>query len=323
MAYRLGEGPLELRDALVEELCRLSGEDESVVVLDADLSRSSGLFRYRERFPDRFFNCGVQEANMMGVAGGLSSMGFVPVVHSFASFASRRATDQVFVSCLYSRQNVKIIGSDPGICNAANGGTHLAYEDLGIMGSLPGMQIVDFTDAVMIRDVLPQILSAPGTFYMRLFRKTKVQVYLDGERFTLGRAKRVREGRDLTLIAAGAVSIPEALAAAELLSSRGIEAEVVDMFTLKPLDRECVIRQAERTGALMTVDNHNALNGLGAAVADVIARERLNVPFVTLGIPDTCGEVGTVDYLKAKYGIDGQSIVEAAERLMRMKAGQR
>jgi transketolase len=252
---------------------------------------------------------------MIGAAGGLSAMGLIPVTHSFAAFASRRAVDQVFMAGVYNGQNIKMYGSDPGVCGSSNGGTHMALEDVGIMRSLPGVTIVDPTDETMLREILPQILRAYGMFYIRLYRKSKRLVYPAGTVFTLGKAHVAKEGRDVTIVAEGGVMVPEALQAAEQLALEGIDAGVLDVFTIKPLDADAVVSAAKRTGAILTAENHSVYNGLGSAVAEALAEHALAVPFARIGFPDTVGETGTADYIQKKFGLSRDSIVKKAKEL--------
>lgn len=308
-----------LREAVCEVLMELAKEDPSIVVLDADLMNASGLSRFAKEFPGRAFNCGIQESNMVGVAGGLSAMGYVPLVHSFAAFAARRTTDQVFLAGVYGQQNLKILGTDPGACGTSNGGSHMALEDIGIMRSMAGVTVVDFTDEAMVRSVLPQIMKTPGVCYIRLFRKTKRKVYPDGTQFTLGKAYTARNGKDVAILAEGAVMVPEALKAAALLEEQGISARVVDLFTIKPLDVQAVVKAAKETGAVLTAENHNIYNGLGSAVAEVLAEQGIGVPFARVGFQDTVGETADMDYIMKKFGLDYQTIAAKAKELVRLK----
>jgi transketolase len=308
-----------LREVNCEVLSSLAEKDSRIVVLDADLMNSSGFGAFQKKYPERTINCGIQESNMIGLAGGLSAMGMIPVTHSFASFASRRAADQVFMAGVYNRQNIKMFGSDPGACGSPNGGTHMALEDIGIMRSLPGVRIVDPTDEKVLRDVLPQIMSEYGMFYIRLFRKSKRVVYSGDIRFSLGKAHTAREGNDITIIASGALMVPEALRAAEQLASEGIEAMVLDMFTIEPLDSGAVLTAAKRTGAVLTAENHSIYNGLGTAVAEVLAENALAVPFSRIGFLDTVGETGTMDYIMKKFELDADSITRRARQLVAAK----
>lgn len=309
-----------LREANSEVLIQMAEEDSRIVLLDADLMGASAFSLFAKRFPHRCFNCGIAESNMLGVAGGLSAAGLIPVVHSFACFASRRAADQVFMAGVYGGQTIKIIGTDPGACNTANGGSHMALEDIGIFRSMTGVTIVDPTDEAMLTCILPQLMKKPGVDYLRLYRKTKRKVYADGTSFTLGKAHLARDGHDLTIIAEGALMVPEALEAAERLEQEGIQARVLDMFTVKPLDREAVILAARETGAILSAENHSVCNGLGSAVAEVLAEERLAVPFARIGFREAIGETANVPYVMKKFGMDAASMVQAAHKLIEAKS---
>ena len=253
---------------------------------------------------------------MFGVAAGLSEEGFIPFVHSFGAFASRRIADQIFMSGVYARQDVRIVGSDPGISAGPNGGTHISLEDIGILRSLPGTIILEPCDPVQLRSVIAQTTSQRGIFYIRLMRKTKEQFYEEGAVFRLGKASILREGKDLSIITCGTICIKEALKAADALGAEGIQTKIIDMFTIKPLDREAVIKAATGTRAVITLENHNILNGLGSAVAEVIAEEGISIPFRRLGAPDTAGEVGTVDYLLHRFGMDAAAVTAASKAML-------
>lgn len=310
---------LLLREVNSEVLMQLAEQDDRIVLLDADLMNASAFNKFAGRYPDRIFNCGIAESNMIGVAGGLSAVGMIPVTHSFACFASRRAADQIFMSGVYAGQNIKMFGTDPGACNTANGGSHMALEDIGILRSLAGTTIVDPTDEAVLRSILPQIIEAPGVCYIRLYRKTNLKIYPDGTSFTLGKAHTVRPGNDITIIAEGPVMVPEALKAAEQLEDAGISARVVDMFTIKPLDAETVAAAARETGAVLAAENHSIYNGLGSAVAEVLAEHRLAVPFGRIGFRDVIGETADVPYILKKFGLDAQAIAARAKELVALK----
>lgn len=254
---------------------------------------------------------------MMGVASGLSAAGMIPVAHTFGVFASRRAADQVFLSAAYGRMNVRIIGSDPGVTAAGNGGTHQPFEDLGIMRGIPGITVIEPTDSIMLRDMLLQTKDRYGVFYIRLSRKKSEQIYQEGSTFEIGKAVELRPGTDVTLLASG-VCVADSLRAADALAAEGISARVLNLFTLKPMDRESVVAAARETGAIVTVENHNIINGLGSAVAEVLV-EHCPVPMERLGVPDVFGEVGTVDYLKERFGMTVPDIAAAARRVLARK----
>ena len=310
----------DMRTALADTLIELEGTNDRILWLDADLMASSGMNRFKAAYPDKVINCGIQEANMFGVAAGLSEEGFVPFVHSFSAFASRRIADQIFMSGIYARQNVRIVGSDPGLSAGPNGGTHISLEDMGILRTLPGTMILDPCDPVQLKAVTAQSIDRKGIYYIRLMRKSKDQFYEEGTSFEIGRASILKEGGDLSVITCGTVCVREALKAAEILEKEHIHVRIIDMFTVKPLDREAVLKAAAETGAIITLENHNIYNGLGSAVAEVIAEEGIRIPFKRMGVPDSVGEVGTLDYLLCKFGMDGASVAKTAKELIEKKS---
>jgi transketolase len=312
-----GPEEVEMRKVYCETLIGLAESKRPVMALDADLMAGAGTKAFAERFPERNIDCGIQEANMYGVAAGLSATGKIPFAHTFAPFCSRRACDQIFLSCAYAKLNVKIIGSDPGVTAALNGGTHMPFEDVGIMRTIPQMTVIEPTDTVMLREMITKIADEYGTHYLRLARRTVTKIYETGSTFEIGKAVQIRDGSDLTIIAAG-FCVAEAIKAAALLAKQGISARVIDMFTIKPIDREAVIKAAAETGAIVTAENHNILGGLGSAVAEVLA-ENLPIPMERIGIRDLFGEVGPVDYLAERFGLTAGHIVKKAERVLERK----
>ena len=262
-----------MRDVYCATLMDMAEADERVVVLDADLMKSMGMISFLEKYPDRTFNCGVQEANMIGVAAGLSATDKIPFAHTFGPFASRRCFDQVFISAAYAQLNVRIVGSDPGITAAFNGGTHMPFEDMGIMRSIPGITLIEPTDCVMLEDILRQVKDMYGVFYIRLLRKNPIQIYEAGSKFEIGKGIVLRDGSDITLISSGFL-LSETLKAADMLKEQGVSARVVNMFTWKPIDKELIVKCANETGAIVTVENHNIINGLGSAVAEVLVEKQ-------------------------------------------------
>jgi transketolase len=309
--------PKETRVAFCEALIEMAERNENIVVLDADLMSAMGTKPFQARFPERTIDCGVQEANMIGVAAGLSAVGKIPFAHTFAPFITRRACDQIFVSAAYARLNVKLIGSDPGITAALNGGTHMPFEDMGIMRLFPTMTVLEPSDAVMLKDLLNQIADIYGMFYVRLVRKNVIQVYEKGSRFSIGKAVQLRDGSDVTVIASG-YCVGEAIRAADALKSQGISTRVLDMFTWKPLDAEAVAAAAKETGAVVTAENHNVIGGLGSAVADALAKTH-PAPMEMIGVQDEFGEVGPVEYLAERYGLTTSHIAEAVKKVLTRK----
>ena len=310
-------GDLEMRQAYAQALVKMIEAGEPIIATDADLMRAIGVLPYKEKYPDNIFDCGIAEANMIGVACGLSAEGFIPFTHTFGTFASRRVMDQVFMSGAYAKKNVKMLGSDPGVCAALNGGTHMALEDVAMMRCVPEVTIVEPTDAAMVKDLIPKIAHTYGMFYIRMCRTKVETIYEDGSEFDIGKAVTLRDGNDVTIIAAGREVI-EALKAAELLAAEGMNARVLDMFTIKPLDSEAVLAAARETGAIVTAENHNIVGGLGSAVAELLA-DCFPAPVERIGAKDVFGEVGPSDYLKQRFGITADDIAVAAKKAVARK----
>lgn len=306
-----------MRDVYCRTLIELATANNQIVALDADLMNSMGMVPFRETFPERTFNCGVQEANMMGIAAGLSMTGKIPYAHSFGPFATRRCLDQVFMSGAYAKANIRIIGSDPGVTAAYNGGTHMPLEDMGIMRNIPEMTIMEPTDCAMLSDIVRQLATRYGMFYIRLLRRYPVKVYEEGSTFEIGKAVKLRDGNDVTIFASG-IMVDVALNAAEILDEKGISVRVLNMFTLKPIDKDAIIQCAKETGAIVTAENHNILNAFGSAVAEVLA-EHIPTPMERVGVQDHFGEVGSEDYLRKQFKLTEQDIVEKVEKVLKRK----
>ncbi|MEG0050252.1 MAG: transketolase C-terminal domain-containing protein [Clostridia bacterium] len=288
--------------------------NEKLMHVECDLGLSIvkfDIFKYMEQYPTRFVNVGIQEANAVGFACGASHAGMVPFVHSFGPFMSRRVADQVFMAGAYSKSNVNLIGSDPGVVAMYNGGTHMPFEDTAIMRAIPEITIVEPADNVSAAALFPQIEAKYGMSYTRLARKCVINIYEEGSEFTLGKGNVLRDGSDVTLIAAG-VEVEEALIAAELLEKENISAKVVDMFCIRPIDRDLIVESAKSTGALVTCENHSVNGGLGDAVTQVVMEEIL-VPVERIGVHERFGQVGDMQFLKEQYGLDAASIVAAAK----------
>lgn len=310
--------PQEMRNIYGGKLAAMASKDPKIVVLDADLMRANGTFGYKEQFPGRWIDVGVAEANMVGIAAGLSATGMIPFPSTFTCFAARRTFDQFFISANYAKQNVKLTGTDPGVAAAFNGGTHMSFEDLGLMRTIPKIVICEPSDPVSLEQLMEQIAYRKGSSYLRLHRKPIVPIYGESETFELGKGKVIVEGNDLTIIATGAIMVAEAITAAETLESRGISATVVDMHTIKPIDEELVVRLAKKTGAILTAENHQVRNGLGSAVAEVLT-DNYPVPQARVGVKDEFGEVGTQEYLQKRFGLTAENLVAEAEKLLNRK----
>jgi transketolase len=257
----------------------------------------------------------VAEANMVSVAAGLSATGKIAFADTFGCFASRRAYDQFFISANYARLNVKLTGTDPGISAEYNGGTHMTFEDAGIMRNIPHLVIFEPSDPTSLRKLVVQCAVHQGSTYMRLFRKPANVLYHEDEAIQLGKGKVLSDGTDITLIATGVIPINETIAAREILAAENISAAVIDMHTLKPLDTELVLQYAHKTGAILTVENHQIINGLGSAVAETLS-ENFPTPMKRIGINDEFGEVGTLAYLKERFGLTAENIAVKAKELL-------
>lgn len=308
---------LAMRDVYCQTMIDLANHNDRIVVMDADLMNSVGTVPFGEVHPERTVNCGIQEANMIGVAAGMSAVGMIPYCHTFGCFATRRCLDQIFVSAAFAQANIRIIGSDPGITAAMNGATHMPFEDMGSLRDVPGVTIIEPTDSIMLDNIVRQLEKTYGVYYVRLSRKNAVQIYQPGSTFEIGKAAELRPGTDVTILATG-VCVAEALKAADQMAQEGISAAVVNMFTIKPIDREAVEQYARTTGAIVTAENHSIYNGLGSAVAEVLA-ETCPVPMERVGVQDRFGQVGTVDYLREVYQLDAKTIREKALKAISRK----
>lgn len=307
----------DMRAGYCEGMMKLAEQDKRIIALDADLMSAMGMKPFAEKYPEQTVDCGIQEANMVGVACGMSAAGMIPFAHTFAPFITRRACDQVFMSGAYAKQNVKLIGSDPGITAQLNGGTHMPFEDMGIMRGIPTMTVIEPTDITMLQNLLPQAAARYGMVYMRLVRKAVKKVYEEGSTFEIGKAVKLKDGRDVTIIASG-FCVSEAMEAAQKLEQEGISARVLDMFTWKPLDEQAILDAVKDTGAIVTAENHNVVNGLGSAVSDFIVKNAL-APMEMVGVQDEFGEVGKLDYLSERFGLRAENIMQAVKKAVTRK----
>ena len=306
----------DMRKGFCEVMMELAEKDRNIIALDADLMGAMGMTPFKKAFPEQTVDCGIQEANMIGVACGLAAVGKIPFAHTFGPFATRRAADQVFMSGVYAHSNVKIIGSDPGITAQLNGGTHMPFEDMGIMRGMPTMTVIEPTDINMLKWVIREIAYREGMFYVRLVRKECVKVYEDETTFEWGKAITLKEGTDVAIISSG-YCVAESLKAADLLAEEGISAKVINMFCWKPIDEEAV-KEAAKCGAIVTAENHNVINGLGSAVAEVLVKNK-PVPMEMIGAQDEFGEVGKLAYLSERFKMNAPYIAEAAKKAMARK----
>lgn len=307
----------EMRAVYCETLQQLARENGRIAVLDADLVGSSGTKPFFNEFPDRAIDCGIQENNMIGVAAGMSAAGMIPFAHSFGPFASRRCVDQIFISCAYAKLNVRIVGSDPGVTAAYNGGTHMPFEDMGTLMSIPQITLLEPTDSVQLRWMIRQLEKEYGVYYIRMLRKNAVGVFEEGSDFELGKIARLKEGADVAIVCSG-ILVGEALKAAAALEAQGVSAAVLNAFTWKPLDAETLAEYAANCGCVVTAENHNITGGLGAAVAASLSRTR-PVPVEMVGVNDEFGEVGTEDFLRKRFDLTADHIIRAAKAAIARK----
>ena len=307
----------EMRQTLAGALVERAKTDDRIVVIEADLMSCHATKVFKQEFPERFVNVGIAEQNMIGIAAGMSTMGKIPFAYSFGPFATRRCYDQIFISLAYARQNVKIVGTDPGVLAEYNGGTHMPFEDMALMRAIPHMVCFEPVDATMLEKAVDQIVDYQGAVYIRLQRKKAEKVFDDTLNFELGKAIKIKDGKDVTLIASG-IMVARAIEAAELLKEDGISARVVNIHTWKPIDKDAIIKCAKETGAIVTCGNHNVCNGLGSAVAEVVCQNS-PVPMRLVGVKDEFGQVGKNAYLSEQYHITTQDIVEAAREVVKNK----
>ena len=307
---------MEMRAVYAACLAEMMEKDKHVVILDADLGKASGTLSLRAKFPEQSFDCGVAEQDMASIAAGLSSYGFKPWIESFTPFATRRICDQIAISISYAKRNVKIVGTDPGISAELNGGTHMSMEDMGVIRSIPGMVIFEPVDEVQLRAAMPVLNDYDGPVYVRLFRKQLPVVFHEDYKFDLFKADMIREGKDLTIFVSGMLTA-DVVEAAKLLADEGIDAEVINIHTIKPIDRETVIASARKTGAVLTVENHNVIGGLQSAVLEALAAEK--IPVCAVGVEDRFGEVGKLPYLREAMGLTVENIVAGAKKALSLK----
>ncbi len=308
-----------LRETYVDMLIESAKKDDRIVILEADLMKAAGTGRFQEVFPERTINVGIAEANMISVAAGMSAMGKIPFTHTFTPFSTRRVCDQVTISVAYAGLNVKIMGSDPGVTAELNGGTHMSMEDVAIMRNIPGMVIFEPTDSAQLRAAFPQIIAHNGPVYIRLLRRAAVKLFDDGCPFQLGKGIVLQEGKDVTIVASG-IMTAEAIEASKLLANEGIKAEVINIHTVKPFDKQLLLASAKKTGAVVTAENHSILNALGSAAAECLS-ENLPTPLRRIGVTDHFGETGLTEPLKEKYGLKAKDIAAAAKESIAMKRG--
>ena len=305
------------RDAYGEALAALGQENENIVVLDADLSKSTKTCDFKKAVPERFFNMGIAEQNMMGVAAGLAACGKIPFASTFAVFAAGRAYDQIRNTIAYPKLNVKIAASHAGLTVGEDGGSHQMLEDIALMRVIPNMVVLVPADGEETKQAVRAAAEYDGPVYIRLGRPKVPMIFDENYKFTIGKGVVVKEGTDVTLIGTG-IMVSKALEAAEKLAAEGINAAVVNISTIKPLDEKLIVQMAEKTGAVVTCEELSIIGGLGGAVAEVLV-EQCPVPMAKIGVNDSFGQSGLPDQLLEKYGLTVEHIVEEAKKVIARK----
>jgi len=310
----------EMRMAYVDTVMSLAEKNKNIVVLEADLMSCTNTGVFKKAYPDRFFNCGIAEANMIGVAAGLSTLGKIPFASGFGCFSSRRVYDQFFLSANYAKLNVKLIGTDPGVTAAFNGGTHMPFEELALMRVIPKLTMIEPSDPVSCAAFVRLMAEEYGCHYLRIPRKAVPALYPENETFKFGQAKVLKEGKDICFIALGSLMVNQALKACDELAKDGISAGVLDVLTLKPIDKNAILEQAGKVRAIISAENAQMMSGLGSAIAEILAENCCSksncCKFARIGINDEFGEVGTQDYLVDRFGFDVGSFVKKAKELL-------
>ncbi len=301
------------REAYGKVLVELGEENPNLIVMDADLSGSTKSGEFAKAYPDRFFNAGIAEQNLYGMAAGLALSGKVVCASTFAMFAAGRAFEIIRNSIGYTGANVKICATHAGITVGEDGASHQTFEDIALMRTIPGMTVVNPSDGVSAEKLIRQVVAMDGPAYVRLGRASVPEFYTEQDEIELGKGKLLRPGKDVAIIATG-IMVSEAMEAALVLQEEGIDARVIDIHTIKPLDEELILTAAKETGRIVTCEEHSIIGGLGGAVAELVSRE-CPVKIAMIGQHDTFGESGKPDELKTKYGMDTGAIVQAVKQV--------
>lgn len=309
------------REGFGKALVEAGRDIKDIVVLDADLATSTRVCYFAEEFPERFFQLGVAEQNMTSIAAGFALMGKIPFTSTFGAFASRRASDQVAMSIAYPKLNVKIVGAYPGLVSGNNGASHQAVEDIAIMRAIPQMVVIEPADDIEAGLVVKEVVKYEGPVYLRITRDAWPRVSPSNYQFRIGKAVIVKEGKDVSLVGSG-MMVSQCVRAANILEKEGIKAGVINLSTIKPIDKETIIKAAKDTGAIVTAENHNIYGGMGSAVAEVLV-ENYPVPMKRIGLRDTYGECGKNEELLEKYEMSYSHIAQAAREVVKRKRGQK
>lgn len=308
---------LATREAYGSALVELGEKNENVIVLDSDLSAATKTGSFKKKFPERFFNTGIAECNMMGIAGGLSTTGYTVFASTFAMFAAGRAFEQVRNTIGYPHLNVKIGATHAGISVGEDGASHQCCEDIALMRTIPGMTIINPADDVEARAAVFAAAEMKGPCYLRFGRLATPRIFDENYKFEIGKGVRLREGNDVTIIATG-LMVNEALIASDELKKEGINARVINIHTIKPIDREIIIKAATETGAIVSAEEHSVIGGLGGAISEVLT-ETVPVPVIKLGVYDEFGQSGNAVELLEFYGLNAKNIVLKVKEAIALK----
>ncbi|NLI93427.1 MAG: transketolase family protein [Peptococcaceae bacterium] len=305
------------REAYGKALVELGKENKDVVVLDADVAKASMTILFKEVFPERFFDLGIAESDIIGTGAGFAVAGKIPFVNAYANFLLGNGWDQIRISVCYANKNVKIIGHNIGASSGKDGPTHLPLEDIALTRAFPGMTVIEPVDGIEIKKAVKALAQHVGPAYMRVGRLPIPVVTKEDDEFIIGKANTIRSGSDVTIIACG-VMVSKALAAAEALSGEGINAEVINMHTIKPLDKEAILKSVEKTGAVVTAEEHTVIGGLGGAVAEFLACTK-PLPMKIVGSQDRFGVCGSYEEIHQVLGLTSEKIIEAAKDVIKAK----
>jgi len=312
MIYELEDRPFG------HKLAELGEQIPNLMVVDADLQRATETYFFKEKFLDRYFDVGIAESNMIGVSAGLALIGKIVFCGTFACFLSQRACDQIVISVAYCNANVKLVGIEPGLSSGRNGASHQSLLDIAIMRAIPNMKVIEPADSTELQSAMEVIVAIHGPVYLRTPRGNVPKIFDSNDyHFTLGKAYQVRSGSDLTIIACG-IEVAQAIDAADELHGCGINARVLNMSSIKPIDTEAILLAARETGCIVVAENHSIYGGLGGAVSEIV-NESYPVPVIRIGIKDTFGEVGPLDWLLDKFQLSHPYIVHAAEKALKLK----
>ena len=304
---KLSDKKAATRQSYGEELAKLGEENRNIVVLDADLSSATKTNIFAQKFPDRFINVGIAEQNLIGISAGLSTFGKIPYASTFAVFAAGRTYEQIRNSIAYPKLNVKICATHAGITVGEDGATHQMLEDISLMRGLPNMTVLCTSDDVQTRWAVRKIAELDGPVYLRLCRMATPVIYSENEQFEIGKGVQIGEGTDASIIATG-VTVSEAIVAMEELKKQGVNVRVIDMHTIKPLDKELVIKCARETKKIITIEDHSIIGGVGSSVCELLSEE-IPTKVIRMGINDVFGRSGKAEELMSYYKIDSMAIV--------------